>query len=369
MMVQTILPQLRNLGLTALRVILGALFLVSSLSKLRDITGFARTVRSFNVLPESLVSPFAMILPPVEYIVGVCLILGFYTRLAAAVSTCLLLMFTLAVGWSLWTKNIVSCGCFDLLFKSEVSGSVFLRNLLLVIVSILVFAGKNSFLTLSGYLQRLRESSTLQHSWPRYGSQAFSVILAGLFAVLFFVGGMPTLPPASHGDDTVLFLRQLHPRFSQPDTLRLLQYGEQLPRFQMQTVRREFFSADELRGAASVLHIVTPRSRASLNQSIRYTNDLTRANNQKPVRVVLIVRLAGEVEKSVHEEIVQTLRRQAEAMIVLDEDDRLSAMLRVPAVFCPVTLVSDETQTVRLALQSAPEHIVHEIIARYSRSL
>src|SRR5262245_62671330 len=85
-----------HLGLL-LRLIVGGTFLYASLYKIREPATFARGVMDYHMLPSTLVIPFAVILPWVEAVAGVCLILGWFRRGSALVTLVMLGVFMVAV--------------------------------------------------------------------------------------------------------------------------------------------------------------------------------------------------------------------------------------------------------------------------------
>jgi hypothetical protein len=64
----------------ALRVILGAAFVYAGVLKIQDPSEFAINVASFSLLPNLLISPMALALPPFEIITGLLLIIGVARR-------------------------------------------------------------------------------------------------------------------------------------------------------------------------------------------------------------------------------------------------------------------------------------------------
>ena len=96
-----------------LRLALGVTFLVFGASKLLDLAGFADTVVSYHVLPESLARPYGFVLPAAEVIIGICLTLGFGLRFVAPVA--ILIVASLIAGTAgnlYWAEtDVKSCGC------------------------------------------------------------------------------------------------------------------------------------------------------------------------------------------------------------------------------------------------------------------
>jgi len=97
---------------TAARLVLGAVWLWASATKMVDPQQAVVAVRAYRLLPEILVRPVAWGLPFLELAVGILLILGLRTRLAAGLSLGLLCVFVTAVA-SAWVRGLsITCGCF-----------------------------------------------------------------------------------------------------------------------------------------------------------------------------------------------------------------------------------------------------------------
>lgn len=95
-----------------LRVVLGAVWVWASWSKLQEPRQFLRAVRAFDVTPEWLSKLIAYGLPMLELILGVLLILGLLTRIAAGISAFLLTVFLIAIIQA-WARGLrLDCGCF-----------------------------------------------------------------------------------------------------------------------------------------------------------------------------------------------------------------------------------------------------------------
>jgi uncharacterized membrane protein YphA (DoxX/SURF4 family) len=96
-----------------LRIALGAIFVYSAWSKLKDPWSlFAMAVDSYQVLPLRGVELVARTLPWIELVMGVLLIVGRWMRVATvACSVLLLVFFGLMVRARLKGMEI-NCGCF-----------------------------------------------------------------------------------------------------------------------------------------------------------------------------------------------------------------------------------------------------------------
>lgn len=97
----------------ALRLLLSGLFIYAGAVKMRDAHAFAESVASFRLLPDVLVVPVTLGLPPLEILAaGLALCTGRWRRVGALCLWALLLVFTAAVASALMRGLQVDCGCF-----------------------------------------------------------------------------------------------------------------------------------------------------------------------------------------------------------------------------------------------------------------
>jgi putative oxidoreductase len=95
------------------RFVLGGIFLLAGLTKLGVPETMAESIRAYEIpLPSALVDIMAVGLPILEVGLGIWLILGLFTRLAAGISIGLLAIFTIAITQA-WLRGLnIDCGCF-----------------------------------------------------------------------------------------------------------------------------------------------------------------------------------------------------------------------------------------------------------------
>jgi uncharacterized membrane protein YphA (DoxX/SURF4 family) len=99
------------LGLLA-RLIVGGVWIVAGWLKLPDPAGSVRAVRAYQLLPETVVPTVGYALPVLEIAVGLLLIVGLGTRVAAAVSAVMQIAFIVGIS-AAWARGIqIECGCF-----------------------------------------------------------------------------------------------------------------------------------------------------------------------------------------------------------------------------------------------------------------
>lgn len=108
------------------RIILGAIFIVAAIAKMKPQTGmawglgsirvslsmFAMGVDSYQMLPPWAVNAVAFLLPPFELFLGLWLLSGVALRISSAVASILVVGFIIAM-WSAYERGLtISCGCF-----------------------------------------------------------------------------------------------------------------------------------------------------------------------------------------------------------------------------------------------------------------
>jgi uncharacterized membrane protein YphA (DoxX/SURF4 family) len=97
---------------TAARLVLGVVFLVAGGSKVTDLAASGRAVAAYRILPFEAATVVGAALPMVELLIGLLLVVGLATRVAATVGTALLAVFIGGIA-SAWARGLsIDCGCF-----------------------------------------------------------------------------------------------------------------------------------------------------------------------------------------------------------------------------------------------------------------
>ncbi|QYJ16234.1 hypothetical protein Rxycam_02067 [Rubrobacter xylanophilus DSM 9941] len=97
----------------ASRLVLGGVFAAAGAAKIPDPGFFAAAIRSYGLgLPEWFVSLAAYGLPYLEVLLGLYLMAGLFTRLAAWTANALMCVFILAILQAAVRGLEISCGCF-----------------------------------------------------------------------------------------------------------------------------------------------------------------------------------------------------------------------------------------------------------------
>jgi uncharacterized membrane protein YphA (DoxX/SURF4 family) len=98
-------------GLLA-RLSLASIWLFSGYLKAVDPRTTVVAVRGYQIFPESLVVPFASVLPYLELALGLLLLAGLATRLTAVLSAVVLVAFIAGVISAAARGLSIDCGCF-----------------------------------------------------------------------------------------------------------------------------------------------------------------------------------------------------------------------------------------------------------------
>ena len=101
------------------RIVLGFVFIYASLDKIIDPQQFSNTIDNYHITPKSLNNIFALIIPFVEFIIGLFLVLGIYLNGSSTLAIILLLWFIFIITQALFRGIDLHCGCFDLVQKSD----------------------------------------------------------------------------------------------------------------------------------------------------------------------------------------------------------------------------------------------------------
>ena len=137
------------------RGLLAAVFIYACLHKIAHPSDFALQVATYQILPLGLINLQAIVLPWLELVVGILLIIGFWTRPTALATVGMNAMFIIAIAMALSADLHLQCGCFSSAEAGEeMSAQLIVRDVgLLIVGAYLVFA-KPDRLTLDQLLER-----------------------------------------------------------------------------------------------------------------------------------------------------------------------------------------------------------------------
>jgi uncharacterized membrane protein YphA (DoxX/SURF4 family) len=136
------------------RVFIGILFVISSLEKIVDPGGFARSVTNYGLLPEWMPMIAATILPWLELLCGFAMLFGVFLRGGSLLLLGMLAVFTLAVLSALLRGLDISCGCFT---QDPATGRIgwmkLAENSSLILLALFVYFSESTKFTLVEYLR------------------------------------------------------------------------------------------------------------------------------------------------------------------------------------------------------------------------
>lgn len=97
----------------AARLGLAAVWLVSGLHTLTDLSASVRTVSAYQLFPYPVAVAIGSAQPVIETLLGIALVVGIAIRLIAAISGVAFLIFIAGIA-SVWARGLrIDCGCFS----------------------------------------------------------------------------------------------------------------------------------------------------------------------------------------------------------------------------------------------------------------
>ncbi|MFL5732319.1 MAG: MauE/DoxX family redox-associated membrane protein [Chloroflexia bacterium] len=135
------------------RLCLGGVFIMSSIGKLLDQPGTAANLSRYPFLSVPMRRLIARVFPYIELVVGVLLVLGLFTRLAAVVSVGLYLVFTGLIAYDLSKGQDTSCHCFGKFSEEKLTPMAVVRNVALIVLAVLVAVAFDGWLALDSSIE------------------------------------------------------------------------------------------------------------------------------------------------------------------------------------------------------------------------
>ena len=119
----------------AIRTLIALVFLLAAIGKARNFVAFQGVLGNYRLLPQSLVVPAAVILPPLEAAIAAGLLTGLAIPWPVAAAMFLLTLFAGAMGINILRgRRHIDCGCFQSALKQHLSWTLVVRNAILVLL-------------------------------------------------------------------------------------------------------------------------------------------------------------------------------------------------------------------------------------------
>jgi len=94
------------------RLALGGVFIYAAIYKIIEPAQFAKSIWFYHLVPGELINISALILPWLEFLVGLALVAGVYYRGAILWVNVLLIIFIAALASAVYRGISIDCGCF-----------------------------------------------------------------------------------------------------------------------------------------------------------------------------------------------------------------------------------------------------------------
>jgi len=132
-----------------LRWLLGIVFIYAAFDKIVHPGEFARIIYHYRIVPGDLINIFALFLPALEVLAGLCLISGLWIKAANLLIAGMLSAFIAALLIALQTGINIECGCFSTTSHTRSAITDLLwRDVLMMLACILIYFSRESFLSL-----------------------------------------------------------------------------------------------------------------------------------------------------------------------------------------------------------------------------
>lgn len=118
-------------------ILIGSVFLFSGIAKFFEWRRFGDTLAALEIFPPRLARAIARLIPPLEILLGICLITEWKLAVSGRAAFLLLTGFTLTLAIHRWRGGKeLTCGCFAEFDEKTSTSSVIARNLLLLVTAL-----------------------------------------------------------------------------------------------------------------------------------------------------------------------------------------------------------------------------------------
>ena len=163
-------------------VIVGMLFIISGFGKAIDTAGFSNLINQYGLGYLMVLSPLIVVF---EILLGILLVLLINPRFFAMISFWMLTVFTALFAFAHFKYGVNNCGCFGTLYTNLPPVFSFIRNFILIGMSLIVWI-----------------------KYPRYNSKVIKwklCLIASIVGISIFISGFTFRTP--------YFLKNTHNKF------------------------------------------------------------------------------------------------------------------------------------------------------------
>jgi len=139
------------------KVLLGALFVISSISKIQNPSKFMDSIEAYKLLPVIFVHPMAIIIPWLQIVCGLFFIFDIYAQSTAFILSSLLVVYTAAIAQAFARGMSMDCGCFDLIegLEDKVGWKSIARDLVFLGMTGAVFLFDKNTVNVYGLVKKI----------------------------------------------------------------------------------------------------------------------------------------------------------------------------------------------------------------------
>lgn len=134
--------------IVGIRIFLGFIFLISSVSKFLAPHWFVNNVINYRILPMYLAKAYGWVLPFLELGAALLLISGWYAHWGALAVIIMTISFIFAMCVVIKRRQNLSCGCFGLLYRERIGWPTLIRDIIIVAMAALVLRFDNGALSI-----------------------------------------------------------------------------------------------------------------------------------------------------------------------------------------------------------------------------
>jgi len=173
----------------ALRLLLGGLFIIASISKILAPEQFVLTVINYGLIPDNLARVYGWIIPWLELFIGCSLLLGIFIRFVSILSQPLIITFMVASSFALVNGSATTCSCFGKFFSLSHPVSLSLDAIMILASWFLILNKTPEYLTVPNLLQAIipkyRRISSVTHATVLMLLVAIVMVIIGLAGGVF----------------------------------------------------------------------------------------------------------------------------------------------------------------------------------------
>ncbi len=328
-----------------LRIIIGALFIFSSISKMIGFEEIISTIDKFDIASSSYSHAIAVMVVFSEYALGTLLLLGIHIKKNALLLMLFTTGFIVIVTVNMVRGNITECGCFGTFTKREIGPWLIIQDFIILIVLFVIYKYNDHLLSLNNF------KTLLINKDNKINIMLIFLVLSNiLFYYTSYAIENKNQPNAYEKPKNDLYNKMPN-------------YGNKLPQLYIVDIYGRIVSNQEIKDKIALfLFVPAPLSIDEIKEGYKKVLKPYKLDSNEVISIIY---------KNIHDKIIFANikdnigeMKKNNVYVFIDNEKEISKKFQLPECNCLIAFLVDKKSIVRLGAISPTSDIINLVHSR-----